>query len=146
MKSLVKFGVILIGLWISSNAEVWGANWKLYAFDVEKTFFYDGDSVSISSKSYDWQVVKEIVKVVTKENFTSKGVMRTVKEFGKKYEKLSIRESLMEINCVDKMYRVLSSSFYAQGGEVIFSSSSPENWQAIVPKSAGDELYKAVCK
>jgi len=53
-----------------------------YTFDVEKTFFYDAESVVVPSKSPEW----EIVKVCTKENFTSKGVMRAVKEFGKKFE------------------------------------------------------------
>ena len=145
MKSLsAKFGIIVlfIGLGIFAYGEGWGASWKLYAFDVEKTFFYDAQSVIIPSKNAEW----EIVKVCTKENFTSKGVMRAVKEFGKKYENLSYRESLMEINCGGKMYRVLSSSFYAHGGEVVYSSSSPENWQPIVSKSASEELYKALCK
>jgi hypothetical protein len=145
MKSLsVKFGIIVlfIGLGIFAYAEGWGAGWKLYAFNVEKTCFYDAESVTIPSKSAEW----DIVKVHTKENFTNKGVMKAVKEFGKKYENLSYRESLMEINCGDKMYRVLSSSSCAQGGEVIYSSSSPEDWQPIVLKSEREELYKAVCK
>jgi hypothetical protein len=43
MKSLpVKLGVILIGLAIFGNAEVWGADWRLY----EKDSYYDASSIT----------------------------------------------------------------------------------------------------
>jgi len=48
MKSLsVKLGVVLIGLLIFGNAEVWGADWKYFASGTDGTlWWYDTQGVT----------------------------------------------------------------------------------------------------
>jgi hypothetical protein len=65
MKSLsVRLGVIFaIGFYVFVYAEVWGADWKLYAESGEFLFFYDAESISHPSKG----IVKVWVKFVYKD-------------------------------------------------------------------------------
>jgi hypothetical protein len=139
MKSLsVKLGVILIGLLILGNAEVWGADWKLYVTNELYWAYYDAQSITRPSKN--------IVRVWTKNNFTEKGVLNWVGDLGKKYENLSYTKVLMEINCVENKLRRLSGSCYDNKGDVISPSSFPSEWDFIPPETIAESLYKAVCK
>jgi hypothetical protein len=50
MKSLlVRLVVVLIGLAIFGNAEVWGADWKLYFVDENFLANYDAQSINHQS-------------------------------------------------------------------------------------------------
>ena len=67
MKSLlVKFGVILIGLLILGNAEVWGADWKFFGSAKDGLYFYDPQSITRPSEN--------IVRVWTKTSYNEMGV------------------------------------------------------------------------
>jgi hypothetical protein len=92
MKSLlVKFGVIfIIGLAIFGNAEVWGADWKLFGDYDNYLIYYDAQSITRPSKN--------IVRVWIRWDYTKKGVMDMVGKFGKKYENLDYLKYLCEIN------------------------------------------------
>jgi hypothetical protein len=136
MKSLL--GVILIGLFIFSHGEVWGADWKLYFFHENIWAYYDAQSITRPSKN--------IVRVWTRGDFTEKGVIDYVGDFGEKYENLSHLKDLLEINCLEKMIRGLSMTIYDSKGKVIDFFSSPLKWDFIIPESRGESLYKEVCK
>jgi hypothetical protein len=139
MKSLlVKLGVILIGLAIFGYAEVWGADWKHYGDDEKFSAYYDVQSITRPSKN--------IVRVWLRWDWTEKGVMVMVGDFGKKYENLSHSIDLHEINCVEKTIHSLSLTAYDNKRGVIYSSSSPLKWDSIVPGSIIEILYKKVCK
>ena len=142
MKSLLgKLGVILIGLAIFGNAEVWGADWSLYGIAGNGTFegFYDAESIMMLSKN--------IVRVADKKVYTEKGVVELVENYGKKYENVSHSIVLWEINCEMKMVYMLSLTYYSKGGEILFSQNYDDNkWIFIPLESMIELLFKAVCK
>jgi hypothetical protein len=143
MRSLsVNLGVILfiVGLSIFTCAEVWGADWRLYASYDAKTYFYDAESIIHQSK--------DIVKVWVKINYNEKGVLEIVKQLGEDYKNLSYTTHLEEINCKDKMFRFLSINFYSKDGRIIDSSFDViDEWTTWVKeKTGGGLLYQAVCK
>ena len=139
MKSLLgKLGIVLIGLVIFGNAEVWGADWKLYNSGEECLGYYDAQSITRPSKN--------IVRFWTKSVWTEKGVLSWVKDSGKKYENLSHTIYLQEINCAEKKIRRLSVTQYGHKGSVIDIIDSPSYWIFINPESMMEILYKEVCK
>jgi len=139
MKSLLgKLGVVLIGLAIFSYGEVWGEDWKLLSVHEYYLAYYDTQSITRPSK--------DIVRLWERFNFTEKGVLDMVRKFGKKYENLSRSIDLSEINCVEKTTRYLSKVSYDNKWGVIYSSSSPQELDFVVPESLVENLYKEVCK
>jgi hypothetical protein len=139
MKSLsVKLGVVLIGLLILGNAEVWGADWKPYDHSRNYWGYYDAQSITRPSEN--------VVRVWVKHVYTEEGVMDMVGSFGKIYENLSYSLILNEINCVEKKYRILSAYAKDNKGKVIHSSNDPTSWDFLPPDSMGDRLSKEVCK
>ena len=93
MKSLFKLGVILIGLAIFGNAEVWGADWKFFGSNEYYKGSYDAQSITRPSKN--------IVRVSMRLDCKETGVIDIVRRLGKKYENVSHLINLWEINCVD---------------------------------------------
>jgi len=139
MKSLlVKLGVILIGLTIFGCVEVWGAEWKLYFVHESFLAYYDVQSITRPSKN--------IVRVQTRSNITDQGVLYLMRERGNEYENLTHFIILSEINCIEKTVRSLSITYYDNKGGVIYSSSSPGQFDSIVPGTNVEILSKEVCK
>jgi hypothetical protein len=139
MKSLsVKLGVILFGLAIFGNAEVWGADWNLYGSSEKVLYYFDAQSITRPSKN--------VVRVWEKWDYTEKGVMDMVGSFGKEYENVSHTIFFLEINCSKKENRGLSLTHYDHKGNVVYSISSPSEWRSINPESMAEKLYKEVCK
>jgi len=138
--SLLKLKIILviIGLAIFGNAEVWGADWKLYFVHENLLAYYDAQSINHPSKN--------IIRVWTRWDYKEKGVLGWVGKGGKKYENLSQSIILSEINCIEKKVRDMSVTSYDNRGDIIDSSNSPSEWNFIVPESNGENLYKEVCK
>jgi len=129
MKSSVKLGVILIGLIIFGNAEVWGADWKLYTSNSFYWGYYDTQSITRPSKN--------IVRVWSRRDFTEKGVL-DMGSLGEEYKHLSQARGLSEIDCVEKTIRYLSITYYDNKEGVIHSFSSPSEWDFIIPESTGE--------
>jgi hypothetical protein len=143
MKSLwVKVGVILVvGLAIFGYAEVWGADWKLFAETELYECFYDAEDATSSSMN--------IVDVWTKLEYTKEGITGIVKQFGKHYAGLSYSLELWEINCTEEKDRILSITEYSAEGRILYANSAkgrPPAWKIIPRESVDESLYKAVCK
>jgi hypothetical protein len=139
MKSLVaKLGIILIGLYIFSYAEAWGADWRLYGRDDAHIRYYDAENMIRESEN--------TVEVWLRQEYTDKGVMGMVKRLGKKYENIDYAMALVEINCSDKKIQTLSLFHYFKEGDVISSGSRTGVWRYIASGSGGEVLYEAVCK
>jgi len=142
MKSLsVKLGVILIGLTIFSYGEVWGEDWRLYAKTDLYECFYNAENMIRSSQ--------DIVEVWTKLEYTERGIIETVKKFGKYYENLSYSLELWEINCTEKKHRLLSVTLYSVEGRILYTNQAGSRlppWKIISRESIEERLYKAVCK
>jgi len=139
MKSLsVKLGVVLIGLFILTYAEVWGEDWKLYGSNDRVFGYYDTQSITRPSQN--------VVIVWTRWDYKGKGVLFMVGKFGKEYENLSYSKQFLEINCSERKNRGLSLINHDNKGNVIESTSSPSDWNYVTPGSLGESLYKEVCK
>jgi len=143
MKSLsVKLGAILAtGVIIFGYAEVWGADWKLFAETDLYECFYDAEDTTPSSKN--------IVDVWARLEYTKKGITGIVKEFGKYYADLSYSLELFEINCTDKKERILSITEYSKEGKILYANSVQDRlpaWKIIPRESVDESLYKTVCK
>jgi hypothetical protein len=143
MKLLFKLGVplVIIGLAILSHANVWGADWRLYAKTDLYECFYNAEDMIRSSE--------DIVKVWAKLVYTERGVIEMVKEFGKHYENLTYSLELWEINCAGKKHRLLSITAYSVEGNILYTNQTgvaPPPWKIISRESVGESLYKAVCK
>jgi hypothetical protein len=142
MKSLLgKLGVLSIGLLILGYSEVWGADWKLFAETDLYECFYDAEDTTPSSKN--------IVDVLTRLEYTKKGITGIVKEFGIHYADLSYSLELWEINCAEKKDRILSITEYSAEGKVLYANSAKGRlpaWKIIPRESVDESLYKAVCK
>ena len=143
MKLLLKFGIplVMIGLAILSHAEVWGADWRLISSTDSYKCFYDAENITRSSKN--------IVGVLVRLEYTERGVVEMVKEFGKHYENLSYSLELWEINCAEKRHRLLSTTAYSVEGNILYTNqagSRPPPWKIISRESVEESLYKAVCK
>ncbi len=139
MKSLLrKAAFIFVGLIIFGYAQVWGADWRLYGRDEKRIRYYDAERVTRATNNN--------VKVWIKFEYTDKGVIEMVKNYGRKYENLSQQIAEEEINCSEKAWRNLSLTHYSREGKVIFSGSHEGQWNFIVSGSAGEVLYEAVCK
>ena len=140
--SWVKVGVILVvGLAIFGYAEVWGADWKLFAETNLYECFYDAEDTTPSSKN--------IVDVWTKLEYTKEGITGIIKQFGKHYADLSYSLELWEINCGEEKDRILSITEYSGEGRILYANSveaRPPAWKIIPRESVDESLYKAVCK
>ena len=141
MKSSVKLGVILIGLSIIGYGEVWGEDWRLYAKTDLYECFYNAENMIRSSR--------DIVEGWTKLEYTERGIIETVKKFGKYYENLSYSLELWEINCTEKKHRLLSVTLYSVEGRILYTNQAGSRlppWKIISRESIEERLYKAVCK
>jgi Surface-adhesin protein E len=142
MKSLwVMFGMLLMGLGIFANAEVWGADWKLFAETDLYECFYDAEDITPSAKN--------VVEVWAKMEYTRQGITGIVKKFGKHYADLSYSLELFEISCTEKKERILSITEYSIDGKILYANSvkgHPPAWKIIPRESIDENLYKAVCK
>jgi hypothetical protein len=79
--SLIKLGVILIGLAIFSYTEVWGADWIYFGENSSGVCFYDATSITHPSKN--------IVRVWSKIIHSEEGKKNYIAQFGAKYNNLS---------------------------------------------------------
>jgi len=77
------------------------------------------------------------IKIEKKEQIEAKkGASPIVKSF-----------YLIEINCIERNYRILATSEYDKNGKVINSSNSDDaSWYFIIPESTMSYLQKTICQ
>jgi len=60
---------------------------------------------------------------------------------------LDYKVSLFELNCKDKLIRLLSSTWYWTDRREITPYSTPDDkWYSIIPESSEEDLQSEVCK
>jgi hypothetical protein len=137
----LEITLIIIGFAIFSYAEVWAKDWRLYAKTDSYECFYDAEDIIRSSQ--------DIVEVWTKLEYTERGVIEMLIEFGKHYENLSYSLELREINCTEKRQRLLSITAYSVEGNILYTDqvgSRLPPWKIIPRESVEESLYKVLCK
>jgi hypothetical protein len=155
----VKPAIILLSCWIvfvfgCTQAE--GKDWKLYHVSDEDFYFYDVEGITKSKK-----VVKVSEKTVVRQikpcNVTealkeiveleNKGPTEMADESRKKaIDTMALQETrrLYEIQCSNKMYRIITGMEYDKEGTLIDGILSSK-WDRIKPDSIIEKLYTAVC-
>ena len=138
----IRYGVffaVIGSIILFCHAEGRGADWKLYSQTAEALYYFDVRSVNPSDEN--------IIGVQVKLNFTDKGVIEMVEQFGKDYQNISDELNDYEINCADRKFRVSSVTRYSKNGKILFRVSRDEaEWTSIPPDSTSESLFKMVCK
>ena len=136
------YGVILgvIGyLILFCHAQGWGADWKLYSQTPEALYYFDVRSVSPSHEN--------IISVQVKLDFTDKGVIEMVEQFGKDYQNISYELDQYEIDCADKQFRISSVTCYSKNGGILLRvSREGSQWVPVPPDSTSESLWKLLCQ
>lgn len=169
MKSLLgKLAVILIGLAILGNGEVWGADWKVYMKNGLGSYFYDAETITRPSKDTvrvwgktvytdkgvkrrvnEMRVIYEKYKAIYEEykDLESKGLASEYKDLGSKYKDLSYEQHLIEFNCADIKSRTLKGTAHSRNGTILstYIPKTPD-WNEIRPDTPAETLYKIICK
>lgn len=133
---LLVISFFLIGLAMLGYVEGWGADWMLIKTTGEGDFFYDAENITRPSKN----TVGIWLKLVYSEKAKGRGGP----------DHLSQTVGLWEINCADKMIRLLSMSHYAKEEEMLYPSSPrillTPDWESIGPDMPLQAIYTKVCK
>lgn len=129
-----------------------GADWKLYAENQDFYFYYNidkPDPLKLIRDIFSKKIVVVWTKHVSKGERGKDYQIHSNKKLGlsvKGYENYEYTIFLKEINCSDKMFRLLSEEDYTKEGNLLSKSESPySEWKPIVPGSDNEKLQKAVC-
>jgi hypothetical protein len=147
MKSLsVKLGVILVGLAIFSNTEVWGEDWKYFGAGGDGIFWwYDTQGVTYHSN----RMINVWVKKVRADEIVDRvksGGKLTLSELEQMTSEKNYERVLMEIDCVEKTVNFLQKLNYDAKGVLKSGESQLGSKKSIPTDSVAERLYKAVCQ
>ncbi len=149
---LIKFGIILIGVWsllIYEFNKAEGAEWKLFqATSAGNIYYYDTTSI----ERFQNDILRVWVRIIETTGF-SKADLEKLKnpkkaiEVIKEAQKRSTSEwkQLFEINCSGRMVRVLSATLYDMNGKVKEDYELPSEWVQITKDSVTNYLAKTLC-
>ncbi len=137
-----KHGIIfaVIGIIIFfSCMEGLGADWKFVIKSVLSETFIDVKSIS--------KLPNNTVRVWKKGILTNKGREVFAEENKKlKYKDLSYILALVEYDCKEKKWRLLSATWYSNDGTPLDGEDIENSWKFVVPDSIGDYSLKEVCE
>lgn len=112
--------------------------------DNRKVYFAPKRTVPSENKA-----IKTWIKLVSGGPFSSfmQGVIRAENNLSTEgYDKYSHTMELVEINCIKRQARWLTSIDYDEKGEVLESRDTPESrWNDVVPDSIGETILEKVC-
>jgi hypothetical protein len=132
---LKVIGIALIGHVVLGFVEVGGADWNLIKTTDEGDFFYDTENVTrLSTNTVGiWLKIVYSDKIKEQEGF----------------DHLAQTVGLWEIDCPDKMVRLLSTSHSSKEEEILHPSSPrvllTPDWEFISPGTPLEALYIKVC-
>ena len=122
MKSLlVKLGIVLIGLIVSTYAEVWGADWALLEKVEATKFYYDEKDITHSPQ----KIAKVWITQIYTEN--DKGILLNL--VGRRYENLSYSINSLELVCGAKLTRFLTKTYFSENGDLLGLEDPPDKWE-----------------
>ena len=151
-KALIKFGIILIGVWsllIYGFNRAEGAQWELFqATSAGNIYYYDGTSVERFSN----HILQVWVRIIETTGFSTADLKKLkdpkkATEVVKEAQKKSMGEwkQLFEINCSTRMVRVLSATLYDMNGKVKENYELPSEWTHIAQNSVTNYLAEILC-
>ena len=147
MKSLsIRLGVILIGLAVFTNAEVWGADWKYFGTRGDGIFYwYDAQGVTHRPN----RIIEVWVKKVKADeimNMAKGGAKITASEIEQMTSDRNYERSLIEIDCAEKTFKHLQKLDYDSKDVLKSGESKLGEKKNILKNSNAERLYQAICK
>ncbi len=151
-KLLIKVGITFIGIllfFIYGFNEAEGAEWKLFqATSTGSIYHYDSTGIKRFANNSLWVWVRIIETVgLSKEDLKRlEDPERAVDVIEKAQEKSTgVWKQLFEINCSERMFRILSATLYDKKGSIKDDYQIPSEWVPIPPNSVTNYLSKIVC-
>jgi hypothetical protein len=151
-KLLIKFGIILIGVWsfyIYGFNKAEGAEWQLFqTTSVGNIYYYDATSIERFPKDILWVWVRIIETTgFSKTDLEKLKDPERAIEVIKKAQKKSTGEwkQLFEINCSGRVFRVLSATLYDMNGNIKENYELPSEWTRIPENSVTNYLARILC-
>lgn len=150
--SKLEIIILAFGLTALYCNYAYGADWKLYAENQNFSFYHNVEAQDPLKNILDIfrkKIVTVWTKRVSKDDNGRNWQIQENKRLGlstKGYENYEYTVFLKEINCPDKMSRLLSEADYTKEGNLLTKSESPfAEWKPIRPESDDEALQKAVC-
>jgi hypothetical protein len=146
-KNISVISLLFLVLFLIGGCENSSSDWVKYKTDKE------GDVYSYNKGDIKVDSANNTVHVFAKEVYSDVGKTTELQSRIKdglsieKYDKLSSKTCLYEIDCKKHSIAILIISHYDQDGKIIYSDgeTKEKKWFDIEPDSTGDALQKAVC-
>ena len=136
--------IISLAFFFLFASQAWAADWIYYAPMSTGHMYYDKGSIK--------KVNKNIISVLTKTIYTENGkkeYFSFLESIGKAPGNPDILNNQLvsvEIDCVNKIYKVSSMSIYDEKDSVIASRpKSTDKWSDTPPNSQMEVLEKEIC-
>lgn len=148
MKKIISvISLLFLVLFLVAGCENSSSDWVKYKTDK------DGNVYSYNKGDIKVDPANNTVNVFAKEIYSDVGKTIELQSRIKdglsieKYDKLSYKTCLYEIDCKKQSIAILIISHYDQDGKIIYSGgeTKEKKWFDIEPDSTGDALQKAVC-
>jgi len=144
MKAKHVHSLICLVIFLLFANQAWAADWIYYAPMSTGHMYYDKSSIK--------KVNKNIIRVWTKTIFIENGKKQYfsfLKSIGKAPDNpdmLNYQLVLVEIDCVNKKYRISSLSIYDEKDSILASLPKPsDQWIDIPPNTQMEILKNEVC-
>ena len=131
----VTFLVFILGLFLVLTKSE-GADWKLFYKSADTPYYYDADSITYAAK--------DIIRVWFK-SIGGEVAIGDPQKGNMKFKKTKETMELIEINCAQRMYRLLLSEISYEDGKSDITDNPNGEWFHIPPESFYEYHYKAVC-
>jgi Surface-adhesin protein E len=120
------FLVMLSGFFLLSYSHAWGADWKYVGETPNASYYYDAE----------YRVrLENVVRVWMKAIYSPEGRRREAEKVGGDIMNLTDSIALEEIDCKDKMHRVLTLIAYSMEGKIVISDFRELRQDFMVPSS-----------
>jgi hypothetical protein len=140
MKTVLRITLLLFtGSFLLTLISVsYSDEWEIYSKGYGGICYYDKENVT--------HMPNNVVRVWDKQIFSDAGKKEAIKKLGDSFKDLEYSIALLQINCNEKKYNVLSLSFYDSKQNIIYSQKTSGEEEFILPDSIMEELHKSVCK
>ncbi|MCL5421582.1 MAG: hypothetical protein M1461_03810 [Nitrospirae bacterium] len=148
-KGLTFFLTFSLILLLSHYAGSEEGRWKLFGKSMTGTLWYmDTETVTMPAENIVAVWVKSIPDKTstheTEEKEKTEAILKRIQE--KYFGEYEYTDGLWELDCSKSLFRLLYFCAYTKNGDILTSRLTPDaEWSSILPGSAGEALFRAVC-
>lgn len=124
-----------------------GIQWIYYYKDDLFDAYYDIKSIQYKQNQYAQVWLKLIAKSDEARKLRLSEMKQSTDASGANYDTLDYISMLYELDCINKIYRVIrSDDFDTKGKQINKTLHTVSNWRTITVPSMQEQLYQSVCK